>query len=67
MMERFRIDLKTFLSLAMPNQYCQNVNVKLVLELGQNPLTFMVSIYRTTVQYDMAWHEILCDLYVPNF
>ena len=31
LMEGFRIDLKTFLGLAMPNQYCQKVNIKLVL------------------------------------
>jgi len=31
-MEGFKIDLKTFLGLAMLNRYCQNVNIKLVLE-----------------------------------
>ena len=43
-MERFSIDLKTFLGLAMTTQYCPTVRmqVKLVLELGQNPLTFMI-------------------------
>ena len=28
----FRVDLKTFLGLAMPNQYCQAVDVRLVFE-----------------------------------
>ena len=48
-MERFRIDLKTFLGLAKPNQYSQSVkvNIKLVfgvIILGQNPQTFMIPI-----------------------
>ena len=30
-MEGFRIDLKTFLGLAMPHQYSQAVNFKVVL------------------------------------
>ena len=46
-MEGFRIDLKTFLDLAMPNQYSQTVRSKYqagfgVIISGQNPLTFMI-------------------------
>jgi len=56
-MEGFRIDLKTFLGLAMPNQYSKLSESKYqagfgVIILGQNPLTFMIRIYSTTVLYD---------------
>ena len=58
-MGELRIDLKTFLGLAMPNQYS---NPKLseskyqagfgVIILGQNPLAFMILADSTTVLYD---------------
>ena len=56
-MEGFRIDLKTFLGLAMPNQYSQISESKYqagfgVMISGQNPQTFMIPIYSTTVLYD---------------
>jgi len=56
-MERFRIDLKTNLGLAMPNQYSVTVKNKYqagfgVIIWGQNPLTFMIPIYSITVLYD---------------
>ena len=46
-MEGFRIDLKTFLSLAMPNQYSQVSESKYqagfgVIILGQNPQTLYI-------------------------
>ena len=46
-------DLKTFLSLAMPNQYCQKLNIKLVLgdTLGQE-IPNLHEPYSTTVLYD---------------
>ena len=52
--EGFRIDLKTFLGLALPNQCSQLSESKYqagfgVIILGQNPLTFMIPIYSTTV------------------
>ena len=40
-MEGFKIDLRTFLGLAMPNQYSQ-----IVISI-QNPLTFVILIYST--------------------
>ena len=53
-MEGFRIDLKTFLGLAMPNQYsCQRVNIKLAFWVRQNLRTFMIPIYSNTVLYDL--------------
>ena len=54
-MEGFRIDLKTFLGLAMPNQYsnCQKVNGFGIIVWGQNPLIFIIPIYSTTVLYCM--------------
>ena len=49
-MQRFRVDLKTSLGLAiLPN--CQKANIKLVL--GQSPQTFMIPIYNNTVLYDV--------------
>ena len=56
-MQWFRVDLKTFLGLAMPNQYFQTVRKQtsswfLGDNLGQNPQTFMIPIYSTTVLYD---------------
>jgi len=41
-------DLRKFLSLAMPNQYC---NIKLILG-DKKSLTFMIPIHSTTVLYD---------------
>jgi len=50
--EGFRIDLKTFLGLAMANQYSQAYQAGFgVIILGQNPLTFMIPIYSTTILY----------------
>ena len=61
-MEGFRIDLKTFLGLAMPNQLmlsnCQKVNIKLVLG-HQNPLTFMIPIIQYHILYHMMKHQKL--------
>ena len=37
------VDLKTFLSLAMPNQYCYKVNIEPTF-WGKNSQTFMISI-----------------------
>jgi len=56
-MEGFGIDLKTFLGLAMLNQYSQSVKSKYqagfgVIISGQTPQTFMIPIYSTTVLYD---------------
>ena len=56
-MQRFRVDLKTSLGLAMPNQYSQTVRKQISswfweIILGQNPQTFMIPIYSTTVLYD---------------
>ena len=58
-MEEFRIDLKTFLGLAMPNQYYQTVRSKYqagfgVIIWGQNPRIFMIPIYSTTILYDIC-------------
>jgi len=55
-MQQFRVDLKTFLGLAMPNQYSQTAKSKYQagfgeIILGQNPRTFMIPTYRT-VLYD---------------
>ena len=36
-MEGFRIDLKTFLGLAMPNQYCQKVNIGVIIVGPKSP------------------------------
>ena len=65
-MKGFRIDLKTFLGLAMPNQYSQTVRSKYqagfgVIILGQNPLTFMIPIYSTTVLYDSDHNDHICS------
>ena len=56
-MQRFRVDLKTFLGLAMPNQCC-HVVTKLILGwfvggiLGKKPQTSIIFMYSTTVLYD---------------
>ena len=53
-MKRFRVDLKTFLGLAMSNQCCHAVT-KLILGWfvgGILPQTLMIPIYSTTVLYD---------------
>ena len=57
LMEGSRIDLKTFWGLAKPNQYSQSARKKYqagfgVIISGQNPQTFMIPIYSTTVLYD---------------
>jgi len=56
-MQRFRVHLKTFFGLAMPNQYSQTVRKQTSswfweIILGQNPHTFMIPIYSTTILYD---------------
>ena len=58
-MQRFRVDMKTFLCLAMPNQYSQTVRKQISSwfwgdNLGQNPQTFLIPIYSTTILYDNA-------------
>ena len=58
LVEGFRIDLKTFLGLAMPITNTPKLSESKyqasfgVIILGQNPLTFMIPIYSTTVLYD---------------
>ena len=53
-MEGFRINLKTFLGLAMPNQLSESKYQAGfgVIMSGQNPQTLMIPIYSTTVLYD---------------
>jgi len=58
-MEGFRIDLKTFMGLALPNQHSQTVRKDCKYQAGfgvviwdQNPLIFMIVIYSTTALYD---------------
>ena len=55
-MEAFKINLKKFQGLAMPNQYSQTVRKHQtgfgIINQGQNPLTFMIPMYSTTVLYD---------------
>ena len=59
-MERFRIDLKTFLGLAMPNQCSQTVRKQISSWfLGDN--LEPKSIYSTTVL-----HDILTELYLSH-
>jgi len=50
LIQRFRVNLKTSLGLAMPNQYSQTVRKQISSwfwgdNLGQNPQTFMIPIY----------------------
>ena len=57
-MQRFSIDLKTFLGLAMPNQCCHAVK-KLIFGgflvgfFGKKPQILLIPIYSTTVLYDI--------------
>ena len=54
-MQRFRVDLKTFLGLAMPNQCSESKYLAdfLVGFLGKKPQTLtLIPIYSTTVLYD---------------
>ena len=56
-MQRFRVDLKTFLGLAMPNNAAMLSKSKyladfLVEFLGKKPQTLLIPIYSTTVLYD---------------
>ena len=52
-MQRFRVDLKAFLDLDMPNQSCLDVTKYFGWGfLGKKPQTFMVPIYSTTVLHD---------------
>ena len=52
-MKEFRTDLKTFLSLAMTNQYSQTEYQTgfWVIIWGQNSLIFIIPIYSTTELY----------------
>ena len=55
-MEGFRIDLKTFLGLAKPNQHSQSVRKQISSwfwgdNSGQNPQTFMIPIYIVLLYY----------------
>ena len=55
-MEGFRIDLKTFLGLAMPKLCSQTARIKVDIKqvnLGQNSLTFMIPIYSIPLYYMM--------------
>ena len=56
-MQQFKVDLKTFLGLAMPNQYSQTVRKQTSSwfqgdNFGPKSHTFMITIYSTTVLYD---------------
>jgi len=60
-MQWFRVDVKTFLGLAMPNQCCHLVT-KLILGwfVGgifrqEKSQTLMIPMYSTTVLYDDFW------------
>ena len=59
-MEGFMIDLKTFLGLAMTPKVSESKYQAGfgVIILGQNPLTFMILIYSTTVLYCTIWYLI---------
>ena len=63
-MQRFRVDLKTFLGLAMPNQCCHAVYVRFS---GKKPQTLMIPIYSTTIYIYMikafVMHANLKELY----
>ena len=66
LMQQFRVDLKTFLGLAMPNQCSQTVRKQIsagfgVIILGQNPQTFMIPIYSTVVLYDVNIENVSCS------
>ena len=57
-MQWFRVDLKTFLGLAKPNQYSQTVRKQISRwfwgdDFGPNPHNFIIPIYSTTVLYDI--------------
>ena len=56
-MQRFRVDLKTSLDLAMPNQCSQTVRKQIPSwfwgdNFGPKSQTFMIPIYSTAVLYD---------------
>ena len=53
-MQRFKVDLKTFLGLAMPNQCCHVVTKYWFLGgiLDKKPQTLMIPIYSTTALFD---------------
>ena len=56
-MQQFRVDMKTFLGLAMPNEYSQTVRKQISSwfwgdNFGPKSQTFMIPIYSTTVLYD---------------
>jgi len=54
-MEGFRIDLKTFLGLTNAPKVSESKYQAgfWVIILGQNPQTFMIPVYSTTVLYDI--------------
>ena len=59
LMEGSRIDLKTFLGLATPNQYSQSARKQISSwfwgdNFGPKSQTFMIPIYSTTVLYDKS-------------
>ena len=65
-MQRFRVDLKTFLGLAIPKECyipcCQKVNILadfLVGFLGKKPQTLLIPIYSTTLLYDIWSRKVL--------
>jgi len=54
-MQRFRVDPKTFLGLAMPNQCCHVVTKLRGLQVefsGKKTQTLVIPIYSTTILYD---------------
>ena len=62
-MEGFRIDPKTFLGLAMPNQYSQVSESEYqagfgVIISGQNPQTFMMPLYILLPYYMIQLHYV---------
>ena len=52
-MEKFMVDLNTFLGLAMSNQSCHKLNVKLVFGwyFGARTRTLMIPIYIVLLYY----------------
>ena len=64
-MQWFRVDLKAFLGLAMPNHYSQTVRKQIPSWFwGDNfgpksPNLYMIPIYSTAVLYDTVLHDML--------
>ena len=68
-MQGFRVDLKTFLGLTMPNQSCHAVRKYifggfLVEFFGKKPQTLRIPMYSTAVLYDCVLstdtHQAFC-------